>query len=247
MTLKWWQIGLVVGVMAVTDVKAQTENPASGANAGETEQAETGTVASDTERAALKIDVDCTSEDAVLAAMDGRPMKEMTAIHEFCTAELVRFGENLGPQATGEDVYNTALNQLDLEITTLKVFQADLLNGGRVDTYLRRLGTEIEALEKEIEEQKESDPKAAEKNSKRLEGMKADQRDLLKTVEELKRRIDDDLADLRDDAPSIAITIRMDIVEEGIARAYTYVATTEGVMEEMGTLYTRLDEGQETN
>ncbi|MBZ0217601.1 MAG: hypothetical protein K8F25_13665, partial [Fimbriimonadaceae bacterium] len=100
-------------------------------------------------------DVDCTDEASVLAEMESRELRDMVAVREFCVQELVRRAEALGPNARGEEAFQEALNRLDLEIATLKIFQADLLSGGRIDNALRRTETEIEALEEEVRLQRE--------------------------------------------------------------------------------------------
>ena len=210
-------------------------------------QEEAGAATAAATAAAPAYDVDCTDEDSVLAEMESRELQEMVAVREFCVQELVRRAEALGPNARGEEAFQEGLNQLDLEITTLKIFQADLLSGGRIDNALRRTETEIEALEEELRLQRERGSPDAEANAQRLEDMRARYTENRASMERLKAQVDADLAGLLDNAPDIAFRIRLDGLEAAIESQEVVVTATETLMDQMMTLRRDITEGQETN
>ncbi|WP_299612507.1 hypothetical protein [uncultured Tateyamaria sp.] len=197
-------------------------------------------------------DVDCTDEASVLAEMESRELQEMVAVREFCVQEVERLAEALGPNARGEDAFKAALNRLDLEIATLKIFQADLLSGGRIDNALRRTKTEIEALEEEARRQREQasteeEIQAAEEIESELLELRARYDENKASMDGLKAQVDEDLAGLLDDAPAIALRIRVQGLEAAIQSQEVVVTATETLLGEMRSLQDKITEGQETN
>lgn len=192
-------------------------------------------------------EVDCTDEASVLAEMESRELRDMVAVREFCVQELVQRAEALGPNAKGEEAFQEALNRLDLEIATLKIFQADLLSGGRIDNALRRTETEIEALEEEVQRQRERGSPDADANAQRLEGMRAQYTENKASMDRLKAQVGNDLAGLLDDAPDIALKIRLDGLQGAIDSQAVVVTATEKLMNDMIALRRDVTQGQETN
>lgn len=200
-----------------------------------------------TPSAAPALDVDCTDEASVLAEMERRELQEMVAVREFCVDELIRLANALGPNATGEDAFKAALNRLDLEIATLKIFQADLLSGGRIDNALRRTQTEIDSLDEEVRLQRERGSADVEDNAQRLEEMRVRYTENKASMDRLKSEVDEGLAGLLDNAPDIALKIRLDGLDAAIASQEVVVTSTRTLMDAMLTLRRDITQGQETN
>ncbi|KUF12453.1 hypothetical protein [Pseudoponticoccus marisrubri] len=196
--------------------------------------------------AAPDFDIDCTDSTAVLAFMgELESLSEMTAVRNFCTEAFVASAADLGSEASAEDAFNLALSKLDLEITTLKLFQRDLQSGGKLDNGLRQTATEIEALEDEIARQRERNPEEAERSAEQLAERKGRFTTLEAQVGTLKTEVDASLRALRDDAPDIALSIRLRGLDETLAQLETVVNATRATMDRMENLEAEFT--QETN